>query len=100
MACHGSHDPSTSTSTSTSPPSGHGMGRMGLLMALCCLAPLAAILAIGVFGIPGSSVLYFAAALLCPLMMVFMMRGMGHDHGGTTADAAPTPAARDPRRAD
>ncbi len=85
MACHGNHDTSTSTSPSSS--SGHSMGRMGLLMALCCLAPLAAILAIGVFGIPRSSVLYFAAALLCPLMMVFMMSGIGH--GGTKEQPAP-----------
>ena len=53
---------------------------MGLLMALCCLAPLALILAVTVFGLPFSGVLSFAAVLLCPLMMVFMMGG-GHGHG-------------------
>ena len=51
------------------------------LMLACCLAPLAAIAAISLFAIPGSTVLSGLAALLCPLMMVFMMLGMGHNLG-------------------
>ncbi len=54
------------------------------IMLACCLIPLALILAIGVFGISIGSLtplLPYALILLCPLMMFFMMRGMGHDHG-------------------
>ena len=58
-----------------------------LIMLACCLVPLALILAIGVFGFSLGSLtpfLPYALILLCPLMMFFMMRGMGHEH--STAD--------------
>ncbi len=51
-----------------------------LIMALCCLVPLAAIFMVSVLGIPLSSLGTVALVLLCPLMHIFMMRGMGH-HG-------------------
>ncbi len=51
-----------------------------LLMAACCLIPIALIVAITVFAIPVSSITPVVIALICPLMMLFMMRGMGHDH--------------------
>ena len=35
-----------------------------------------------VAGVPFAAILPFAALLICPLMMVFMMRGMSH-HGGS-----------------
>ncbi len=76
MACHSNHNDDTNSSQHQG---GHG-GKMALLMALCCLAPLALILAVTVFGISFSGVLSFAAVLLCPLMMIFMMGG-GHGHG-------------------
>ncbi len=50
-----------------------------LLMLACCLIPIAGLLAIAVLGLsPGwlSALLPFAMVLLCPLMMIFMMRGM------------------------
>ena len=47
-----------------------------LLMLACCLIPIAAIAVIGALAIPVSSIVPFAVALLCPLMMLFMMRGM------------------------
>lgn len=50
-----------------------------LLMAACCLIPIALILAITTFAIPVSSITPVVIALICPLMMLFMMRGM---HGG------------------
>ena len=50
-----------------------------LLMAACCLIPIALILAITAFAIPVSSITPVVIALICPLMMLFMMRGM---HGG------------------
>lgn len=50
-----------------------------------CLVGLAA--AVGlllVFGVQAGTLVYLAAVLACPLMMVFMMRGMmgSHGHGG------------------
>src|SRR4030067_315529 len=61
-----------------------GMGKHMLIMLLCCLVPLGLILAVSAFGLslgPLQALLPFALVLLCPLMMFFMMRGMGHDHG-------------------
>ena len=57
-----------------------------LIMLACCLIPIGLILAVGVFGITLGSLtpfLPYALVLLCPLLMFFMMRGMGHDHGAT-----------------
>ena len=65
-----------------------GMGKHMLLMLVCCLVPLALILAVSVFGLSLGALqplVPFALALLCPLMMIFMMRGMGHDHGASNA---------------
>ena len=61
----------------------HSMsGKHALIMALCCLFPLAAIFLVSVLGIPLSSLGTVALVLLCPLLHVFMMRGMGgHSHG-------------------
>ena len=57
----------------------------------------AAILVAGVvtFGLPASSLWLLALLVVCPLMMVFMMRGMHGDHGHVdhadheSVDAAP-----------
>ncbi len=43
-----------------------------------CLLPIAAIVAMTVFSVPFSSVLWVGVLLLCPLMHVFMMGGHGH----------------------
>jgi hypothetical protein len=62
-----------------------------ILMLLCCLIPLAGIAAIYLFRIPTSSVLFVRLMLLCPVLHLFMMRGMGHDHraaGDHSADPA------------
>ena len=61
-------------------------------------ASVAAIL-IG-FGVPFASLLLFAVLLACPLMMVFMMRGMAvshrHDnHTGHGCEHAPTGQVED-----
>lgn len=54
----------------------HGMGKHMLLMAICCLVPLALVGAVGVFGLslgPLQGLVPYVAALMCPLMMVGMM---------------------------
>ncbi len=55
-----------------------------LLLLACCLIPLILILAVGVLGVslgPLTPLLPFALMLLCPLMMFFLMREMGHGNG-------------------
>lgn len=70
-----------------------------LLMLLCCLIPITLIAGVSIFGFSLGALtpnLTFALVLLCPLMMFFMMRGMGHEHGTDdvqhtdTRHAAPT----------
>lgn len=66
----------------------NGMGKHMLIMLVCCLVPLALIAAVGVFGLslgPLNGLVPLAAALMCPLMMIVMMRGMmGEHHSGET----------------
>ena len=57
-----------------------GISRHALLMTLCCAIPLALIAAVTVLQIDLGTMGYWAILLLCPLMHLFMMRGMhGHD---------------------
>ncbi len=50
-------------------------------MIACCLVPLTLYALVAGAGLSLGGILPFAMALLCPLMMFFMMRGMmGHDH--------------------
>ncbi len=62
----------------------NGMGKHMLLMLICCLVPIALIVAVSVLGLsfgPLSALLPYALVLLCPLMMIFMMRGMTQEQG-------------------
>ncbi len=65
-----------------------------MIMALCCLVPLAAIFMVSVLGIPLTSLGTVALVLLCPLMHVLMMRGMGHSgaRGQPCHESQPAPA--------
>ena len=64
-----------------------------------CLVAIAATVALLVlFGVNAATLVYLAAVLVCPLMMVLMMRGMmgGDSHGGGKhADHHPDPSATD-----
>lgn len=53
----------------------------GWLVPLLCAVAVAAILAVGVFGVPLNTLFVYGLVLLCPLMHLFMMRGHG-GHGG------------------
>lgn len=52
-----------------------------LLMAACCLVPIAGFAAVSFFNIPLKSVFYFAMILFCPLSHLLMMKYMGHGEG-------------------
>lgn len=74
-----------------------GMGKHMLIMLACCLIPIALIFAVSVFGLSLGALqplVPFAVALMCPLMMIFMMRGMGHDHSASDAHQHDTNAQR------
>jgi len=74
-----------------------GMGKHMLIMLACCLIPIVLILAVSVFGLSLGALtplLPYALVLLCPIMMIFMMRGMGHEHGATDAHQHHTDLSR------
>ncbi len=60
-----------------------GASKHALIMILCCLIPLALLVVLWAIGISGSY-LILEVLLLCPLLHIFMMRGMRkgseHDH--------------------
>ncbi len=56
------------------------MSKHTAIMALCCLLPLAILAVLWAVGLSGSY-LIFGVMLLCPLLHVFMMRGMHKDSG-------------------
>lgn len=75
----------------------HGMGKHMLLMLICCLVPIGLILAVSVLGLslgPLQPLVPYAIALMCPLMMIVMMRGMMQgdhdDHSHHRVDAPRT----------
>ncbi len=60
-----------------------GMSKHTLIMVLCCLIPLVILGVLWAIGISGSY-LILGVILLCPLLHIFMLRGMHkggeHDH--------------------
>jgi hypothetical protein len=82
---------STSHASSTNNTAhGHGSSWHMWLMLACCLVPIALFAGVAAFGIPFSGVLSFAVFLLCPMMMVFMMRGHGNASGTSSSDDSHT----------
>ena len=56
-----------------------------LLMLACCLIPIALIAAVSIFGFSLGALqplIPFVGALMCPLMMIVMTRGMMQGGGG------------------
>ena len=78
MNSHADHDMTTNPQR---------ISRHMWLMLACCLAPIAAIIAVGAFGVPISTLLLAAIVLMCPLMMMFMMGG--HGHGSAAQPSSP-----------
>lgn len=71
----------------------HGHGKHMILMLLCCLIPIGLIAAARYFNISGNGLGKYSNLLflLCPLMHIFMMKGMmGHGsnccHGSSKQD--------------
>ena len=52
-----------------------------LLMLACCLIPIGAIVAFTVLNISATGLTSIVIALMCPVMMLFMIFGMRADHG-------------------
>jgi uncharacterized membrane protein len=50
------------------------------MMILCCLIPVAGLVAMYFFQVPFSKVVFFGMMLLCPISHLLMMRFMGRDH--------------------
>ncbi len=75
----------------------NGMGKHMLMMLICCLVPIALIAAVSMFGLSLGALtplIPYALALMCPLMMIFMMRGMMHEQGPADPHAHHTNAPR------
>jgi hypothetical protein len=66
------------------------------LMLFCCLIPVAALGAIFFFNIAVSTGLLVGLLLLCPLLHVLMMMGMGgHTHGTDHSSDMPVTLTED-----
>ena len=57
-----------------------GVSKHTLIMVLCCLIPLVILGVLWAIGVSGSY-LIFGVILLCPLLHIFMMRGMSKGGG-------------------
>lgn len=56
------------------------LGKVGLVIIVGCVLPLAVLAAIFYFDLPMNTIVIGALILLCPLSHIFMMRFMGHQH--------------------
>ena len=56
-----------------------GMSKHALIMVLCCLIPIIALVVLWAVGVSWSYLIW-GVLLLCPLLHILMMRGMGKGH--------------------
>ncbi len=69
-----------------------GKGKHLLMMLLCCLTPLGVALLLNLFGYSGAA--SYLVLLLCPLLHLFMMRGMFKTTSDTSDEKLPDVTAR------
>ncbi len=55
------------------------MSKHALIMVLCCLIPIIALVVLWAVGVSWSYLIW-GVLLLCPLLHILMMRGMGKGH--------------------
>lgn len=65
---------------------------VGLIMLAGCLIPIAVLAAVFVFNINLGTFGFYALMLLCPLLHIFMMRGMGHNHDSGKGSCQESPS--------
>ena len=56
------------------------------LMLLCCLIPVAGLVAVYFFKLPLNNVLFYGMILFCPISHLVMMKFMGHDHSSSESN--------------
>lgn len=57
------------------------MKNHSLIMILCCLIPVAALVVLLLLGVKWSSALLVGVVLVCPLLHLYSMWGIGSGHG-------------------
>ena len=70
--------------------------RNHLWMHVGLVAAIAAIFGLSAVGVAVPTAVVYAVVLACPLMMVFMMFGMNHDHEGSSGDVDHSSPATSP----
>lgn len=71
---------------------GGNKGKNLLMMLLCCLAPLGVALLLQLYGYSGAA--SYLVLLLCPLLHLFMMRGMFKTTSDTRGEKLPDVTAK------
>jgi len=63
------------------------MTKHSLVMLACCLVPMALLGLVLATGVSLGGLAPYAMIVLCPLLHVVMMRGMGHGHSTRAGDS-------------
>ncbi len=76
----------------------HGNSHL-LIMLACCAVPMVGLVLVRQLGIPLDSLATWALVLMCPLLHLFMMRGMRHgSHGSTSCHKSQPESVNPPRQ--